>query len=67
VREIKEDMCYVAYDIAKERKLANETTFVDKDYVLPNGQTIRIGPERFEASEVLFNPKIAGVYSNGIA
>ena len=37
VREVKENLCYVSYDIEKERKLAKETTFVDKDYTLPNG------------------------------
>jgi actin-related protein 2 len=32
VREIKENLCYVSYDIEKDRKLAKETTFVDKEY-----------------------------------
>jgi len=60
VREIKEAQCYVAYDTEAEKKLALETTLLDKDYKLPNGQTIRIGAERFEAAEILFTPIVAG-------
>jgi actin-related protein 2 len=67
VREIKEDLCYVSYDIKKERKLAKETTFVDKDYTLPSGEVIRVGRERFEAAEVLFNPMLNGQSEMGIA
>ena len=50
MREIKEDLCYVAFDYEKENKLALETTLVDKEYTLPNGQTIRVGNERFKAA-----------------
>lgn len=67
VREVKENLCYVSYNIEKERKLAKETTFVDKDYTLPNGDVIRVGRERFEAAEVLFNPGLAGSSQKGIA
>lgn len=56
VREIKEKMCYVSINIKKERKMAQDTTVVDKEYKLPNGETIIIGRERFEAPEILFNP-----------
>lgn len=37
VREIKEQLCYVSYDLKKDRKLAVETTVVDKEYRLPDG------------------------------
>lgn len=67
VRELKESLCYVSYDIAKDRKLANETTLVDKEYTLPSGETIRVGRERFEAAECLFTPYIAGIEADGIA
>ncbi len=43
VRDIKETMSYIAYDIQRERKLATETCFVDREYVLPNKSVIRIG------------------------
>jgi len=67
VREIKEQMCFVSYDPAKDRKLANETTLLDKEYVLPDKTSIRIGRERFEAAECLFNPSLAGVEADGVA
>ena len=56
VRDIKEQLCFVSYDVAKERKLANETTLLDKEYSLPDKTVIRVGRERFEAAECLFNP-----------
>lgn len=37
VREIKEDLCYMSINIEKERKLAQETTVLDKEYKLPDG------------------------------
>ena len=61
VRQIKEDLCYVAHDIKKERKLALETTVLVKKYTLPDGQTIKIGRERFEAPEAMFNPALIDV------
>ncbi|KAF9212826.1 Actin, aortic smooth muscle [Podila verticillata] len=30
----------------------------DPDYELPDGHTVRVGIERYEAPEVLFNPKL---------
>lgn len=67
VRDIKEQMCFVSIDTKKDRKLADETTYHDKEYVLPDKTTIRIGRERFEAAECLFNPMLANVEDRGIA
>ncbi|MFN9905797.1 MAG: actin, cytoplasmic 2, partial [bacterium] len=67
VREIKEQLCYVSYDLKKDRKLAQETTVVDKEYKLPDGTLISVGRERFEAPECLFNPMLIDVESGGIA
>jgi actin-related protein 2 len=66
VRDIKEQLCFVSYDVAKERKLANETTLLDKEYSLPDKTVIRVGRERFEAAECLFNPSLAGLEAEGI-
>lgn len=60
VREMKQKLCYVAYDLEAERKLANETTVVDKQYTLPDSRVMRIGAERFLAPELLFNPHAGG-------
>jgi len=67
VREMKDKLCYVAYDIEKERRLAMETTVVIKNYKLPNGDTVKIGRERFEAAEALFNPILVDCAQPGIA
>lgn len=67
VREIKEQLCYVSYDLSKDRKLAQDTTVVDKEYKLPDGNVIMVGRERFEASECLFNPLLIDVESVGIS
>jgi actin-related protein 2 len=67
VREIKEQLCYVAYDVKKNRKLAQETTVIDKEYKLPDGTVINVGRERFEAPECLFNPMLIDVESLGIS
>lgn len=67
VRDIKEQMCFVSYDVKKDRKLADETTYYDKEYTLPDKTTIKIGRERFEAAECLFNPMLANVEDRGIA
>lgn len=66
VRQIKEKFCYVAYDIAAERKLAQETTVLEESYTLPDGRVIRIGRERFEAPEPLFNPSLVDSEKPGL-
>lgn len=65
VREIKEAMCFVSYDPKKDRKLADETTLHDKEYTLPDKTVIKIGRERFLATECMFNPELAGLQDVG--
>jgi actin-related protein 2 len=66
VRDIKEKHGYIAYDINRERQLDRETCTVNRDYILPNRKIIRIGWERFEAGECLFNPSMVDVEKPGI-
>lgn len=47
VRDIKERLCFVAYDYNKQKKLSNETTVLEKEYNLPDKTVIRIGRERY--------------------
>lgn len=61
IRQIKEKFCYVAHDISIERRLALETTVLEESYTLPDGRVIKIGRERFEAPEALFNPDLLDV------
>ncbi|MFQ5819708.1 MAG: actin, cytoplasmic 2 [Candidatus Heimdallarchaeota archaeon] len=60
VRDIKERLCYVALDPEKELKLAEKVSGMEKQYTLPDGETISIGPERFLAPEAMFNPALLG-------
>lgn len=67
VREIKEKLCYVSKDIKEDRDLAQNTTIIESDYQLPDGNWIKVGRERFEAPEALFNPHVAGLETDGIS
>lgn len=67
VRMIKEKLCYIGYNIEQEQKLALETTFLVESYTLPDGRVIKLGGERFEAPEALFQPHLINVEGQGIA
>jgi actin-related protein 2 len=66
VRQIKEKLCYVGYDMSLEKRLAQETTVLVEQYTLPDGRVIRVGGERFEAPEVLFEPHLIDVDGGGM-
>ncbi|RKP10874.1 actin-related protein [Thamnocephalis sphaerospora] len=63
VRTIKEQTCYVALNAAKEEK---DIVTKYADFRLPDGNVIKIGPERFRAPEILFNPELIGEEYPGI-
>jgi len=65
VRQIKEKLCYAAYDLEIDRKLALETTVLVQKYELPDGRIIKVGSERFDATEVLFHPGLIDVEGLG--
>ncbi|XP_066983337.1 actin-related protein 2 isoform X7 [Macrobrachium rosenbergii] len=67
VRMMKEKLCYVGYNIEQEQKLATETTVLVENYQLPDGRIIKVGGERFEAPEALFQPHLINVEGQGIA
>lgn len=67
VREIKENVCFVSYDTDKDRKLALETTILDKNYRLPDGSHVKVGSERFQCCEALFDPSLTGSDQPGMA
>ncbi len=60
VRDIKEKLCYVAIDPEKEMMLSKKVAGMEKSYMLPDGETIQVGVERFLAVECLFNPAVIG-------
>lgn len=57
----------MAGDLAVERKLARETTIHDREVRLPDNTCIKIGKERFEAPELLFNPFFGGHDYEGVS
>ena len=67
VRQIKEKLCYVGYDLELETRLAQETTVLVENYTLPDGRVIKVGSERFEAAEALFQPQLVDVEAVGMA
>ncbi|KAF6221220.1 hypothetical protein HO133_002075 [Letharia lupina] len=67
VRLIKEKLCYVSYDLELDQKLSEDTTVLVESYTLPDGRVIRVGSERFEAPECLFQPHLVDVEQPGIA
>jgi actin-related protein 2 len=67
VRQIKEKLCYVCNDAKREMKLAEETTVLVSSYTLPDGRVIKIGSERFQASEALFQPHLMDIEGGGVA
>jgi len=66
VRDIKEKLAYVALDYDKELEDAEQSSEVEQNYELPDGQIVTVGAERFRCPEVLFQPSFIGKEQDGI-
>mmetsp|Transcript_3502 Transcript_3502/g.8272 ORF Transcript_3502/g.8272 Transcript_3502/m.8272 type:complete len:437 (+) Transcript_3502:145-1455(+) len=53
IRDIKESLCRVSDNKFVQKEYENIPL---SDYELPDGNILRIGSERYQASEILFNP-----------
>jgi len=65
VKDIKEKICFVAFNIEKIDK-DDEDVEPEHSYKLPDGNVIQVGAEKFRAPEVLFNPGLIGLEYVGI-
>ncbi|XP_072833772.2 actin-2 [Pogona vitticeps] len=61
VKDIKENLCYVALDPEQEKDKKLVQT-----YTLPDGNPVKIGDQLFRAPETLFSPGDAGVTAPGV-
>ncbi|KAJ1884136.1 centractin- actin- protein of the dynactin complex [Kickxella alabastrina] len=72
VRQVKEKICYVALDAAKEEKDMGSVSGGGDGrarsdvFKLPDGHLINLGNERFRATEILFQPDIIGLEYPGV-
>lgn len=66
VKNIKEEICYIAEDYDKEMKISKESNSIEKSYKLPDNTNIVLGSERFRCGEPLFQPSLIGKDIPGI-
>lgn len=66
VRDIKEEITYVALDFEAELEKSLQSAEIERPYELPDGQVILVGSERFRCPEVLFQPAFLGKETPGI-
>jgi actin-related protein len=66
VRDMKEKLCFVAQDYEEEMAASEQSSDLEKNYELPDGNVVTIGNERFRCPEVLFKPSFIGLEQDGI-
>lgn len=67
VRESCVHRIFLSYDLEMDQRLGTDTTTLVESYELPDGRVIKVGSERFEAPECLFQPDLVDVEGKGMA
>lgn len=60
VQDLKEKLCYVAFDYDEELSRHESSSKAEKSYSAPADRLMEIGNERFRCPEPLFQPSILG-------
>lgn len=58
---------FIRANIGDEKHLAKETTVLEEKFTLPDGRTICLGSERFEAPEAMFTTHLIDVETPGLS
>ena len=67
VREIKEELCYVAQDYTAEKEQCTKNAEQDKQYTLPDKAVITVpGSVRIGAPELIYQPNLNGMSCKSI-
>jgi len=66
VRDIKEKLGFVADDYDEALAAAEQSSEMEQNYELPDGQIVTIGAERFRCAEALFRPNLLGLEQQGV-
>lgn len=64
ITNIKETLCYVSQDFARDSSPSKQS--IEVDHPLADGQVITVGTELFRCTESLFQPSLFGVDHNGV-
>merc|ERR1712115_728073 len=67
VRDMKEKLAFVADDYDEALAAAEQSSEMEQQYELPDGQIVTIGAERFRCAEALFRPNLLGLEQQGLA
>jgi len=66
VRQIKESNCYVAQDFDSEIESMRKDAELTTEYILPDGNKLELGNEKFRAPEIMFQPAMIGREAPGV-
>jgi len=66
VKDIKQKLCHISDPTEKDSTTEKEDSEEgDPKYILPDGNEIQVGAERYRAPELLFDPSIIGLEYEG--